>query len=204
MSRLQEEISPITQRLFQSYLEDGESIHLIFQEHFFRILKQLTINIVVFFILPFTVIEVVPKLNFIALPIILIGLWRCFYQSISWYFNSIVITNLNIVVISWNGFFDRSAQRIEYNQIESFSYQITGFLNTIIDRGTLNITKNSGTNIPIENMYQTKKKTQILTQVQDQFMTNHQTRQSGAIKDLLTGMLEKHIIDHGITVNPDQ
>jgi len=196
-------VNRISAFFFNSYLEDGETIAVILHKHIITLLQPLIVNSVIFFILPATIWIVAPKLALPAFIIILIGTWRLFYKTIAWYFNTLLVTNLNLVDITWNGFFERSATRVEYNQIESFSYAISGFLSTILNMGDVIIAKNSGTEVPIPHLYRPKKKTQILTQLQDQFMTNHQQRQSGAIKDLLTSMLEQHILENGIVIDDE-
>lgn len=186
--------------LFRSYLEEGEEIELIIHKHVFTLLKPLIITGVVFGLIPSGIWYLAPKLALISLIMLVYGAWRLFYQSVSWYFNAVLITNLNLVDLKWEGFFNRSATRIEYNQIESFSYAIAGFLNTVFIQGDIVVAKNSGTEVIFASLFRPKKKTQILTKLQDEFMTNHHTQQGEAVKSLLTQVLQEHIAEHGIEI----
>lgn len=196
-----QQINRFSAVLFRTYLEDGEEIELIIHKHVFALIKPVVFNAAVFIAIPIFVWTTVPKLALLSAIAIIWGAWKIIYDSISWYFNAILLTNLNLVDITWNGFFDRAAIRIEYNQIESFAYSITGFVNTLINNGDVVVVKNSGIEVPLPSLYSPKKKTQLLTAIQDKFMTNHNQRQSGAIKDLLTSMLEQHILEHGLVID---
>lgn len=200
-------INKLNQKLFASYLEDGEEIVLILHKHILFLIRKLTVTSVLFFVIPIFLHQYLKDLPLVPIiyPALLIyGGWRIFYQTISWYFNTLLVTNLNLVQITWNSFFDKSAVRIEYNQIESFSYGIVGLLNTILNNGDLVITKNSGAEIKVDSIYRARKQTQILTTIQDHFVSNHSRKQTGAIKDLLTSMLEAHILEHGLVIDDDK
>ncbi len=189
--------------LFKSYTEDGEEIYLAVHHHIFTIAKPVA-KILIFFIVPPAALWIlVPKLQLIWALWALFGIIKLVFEIISWYFNAILVTNLNLVDVEWNGIFDRSALRIEYNQIESFSYTINGFFNTIFNIGDITIDKISGNRINVPGIYSPKKRTQKLTKMQDELIDAQLHKDHSNLKDILTSVLQKHISEHGITISEE-
>jgi len=192
------------EKLFKSYMEDGEEIFMILHHHFIIIFKPILIRLILH-VIP----SVIGWVLFPQIPLIW-GLWlsvgiiQIIFQIISYYFNALLITNLNIVDVEWHGLFNRSAQRIEYNQIESFAFTVNGFLNTILNVGDVSINKISGNVVEVESIFHPKKSIQILTKIQDDMVSGQNYKEHDNLKNILTNMLRNHIDEHGIIITEDE
>lgn len=67
------------------------------------------------------------------------GLIRLIYRLADWYFDAWLITNTGVIDVKWNGFFNRSSTRMEYNAIRGLTYSIQGFWGTIFNFGDVSI-----------------------------------------------------------------
>lgn len=189
---------------FKTYMEDGEEVYYAIHHHLITIFKPLTKITFIFGIIPGTLWWIIPNLSFIWLTWILIGTGKMLSILLSWYFNALLVTNLNLVNIEWKGLFDRTAYRIEYSQIESFSYNVVGFANTIFNFGDITIDKSSGNQVVIKGAFRPKYKSQFLTKIQDQMVDRQLKQDHEGLKDVLTNLLRSHIKEHGITLIDDE
>jgi len=191
------------EKLFKSYMEDGEEIFMILHHHFIIILKPISIRMILHVIPSIIGWILFPQIPIIWALWLSIGLAQIFFQIIAYYFNALLVTNLNIVDVEWHGLFNRSAQRIEYNQIESFAFTVNGFLNTILNVGDISINKISGNVVEVESIFHPKKSIQILTKIQDDMVSGQNYKEHDNLKNILTNMLRNHIDEHGIVISED-
>lgn len=189
--------------LFKSYLEDGEEILYAVHQHIFTIFKPLGKIILLYILAPIFLYSLVPKLGLIWVIWVAVGIGKSASTLVGWYFNALLVTNLNFIDVTWSGIFDRTAQRIEFNQVETFSYTITGFFDTMINVGDIAIDKFSGNRVMIESVFRPKKRTLILIKLLEELSNTKLMRDHENLKDLLTNVLQKHIKDHGIVVTDD-
>ncbi len=187
--------------LFKSYMEDGEEILYIIHHHVILMLKPLGIIALFHLAAPAGLWYLFPKLSLAWLIWLTIGVTKFTLELFSWYFNAILITNLNLVDVEWNGVFDRTALRIEYNQIEGFAYTVNGFWNTVLNMGDITISKLSGNVVNIAGVHKPKKRSQLLTKVQDELVNRQLQKDHTNLKDILTNMLQSHIQEHGIRID---
>lgn len=182
-------------------MEDGEEILYAIHHHVILMLKPLGIILAIYILAPAGLWYLFPKLSLAWLIWLTIGVVKFTLELFSWYFNALLVTNLNLVDVEWNGIFDRTALRIEYNQIESFSYTVNGFWNTVLNMGDIAIAKISGNTINIAGVRRPKKQTQLLTRVQDDIVNMQLHKDHSSLKDILTNMLQNHIQEHGIRID---
>lgn len=181
-------------------MEEGEEIHLIIHHHLIIIIKPLLINSAIF-ILPAAFFWLLfPEAWVIWLVWLGIGLVKLKMLIFAYYFNALLITNLNLVDVEWISLFNRSAQRIEYGQIESFAYNVNGFLNTILNIGDITINKISGSQITVESIFNPKQRVQMLSKLQDEMVQGQLHKDHSSLKNILTNMLKDHIEEHGIVI----
>jgi len=192
------------EKLFKSYMEDGEEITMVLHHHFIIILKPIIILCLMHIIPPALGWILFPEIILVWLLWLGFGLFQITFIIISYYFNALLVTNLNIVDVEWHGLFNRSAQRIEYNQIESFAFTVNGFLNTILNVGDVTINKISGNQVTVESIYRPKRSIQILTKFQDDMVQGQSYKEHDNLKSILTNMLREHIDEHGIVIEDDE
>jgi len=192
-----------SKRFFKSFMEPEEEILMIVHTHILKVIKPL-VYLSLTLIAPPTILWLLfPSAKLIWIAWIAIGLIKVKMLLLDWYFNALLVTNLNLIDVEWRGFFDRSAQRIEYNQIESFAYDIRGVWNTVLNIGDVTINKISGALITIEGIWRPKKRIKILTKFQDDIVQSQMQRDHSNLKDMLTNMLAEHIKENGIVVEEE-
>ncbi len=184
-------------------MEEGEEIFYVVHHHIITIFKPITKILVLYIGLSMFFWYLVPKLSFIWIIIWLIGFFKTFSILLAWYFNALLVTNLNLIDVEWNGLFNRAANRIEYSQVESFSYNIIGVFNTIFNFGDITIDKSSGNQVIIRGAFKPKQKSQLLTKIQDEMVNTQLKRDHEGLKGVLTNLLRQHIHDHGIVISDD-
>lgn len=184
-------------------MEEGEEIHLIIHHHLIIIFKPLLINLGIYTLPPIILWLLFPEVPFVWMIWLAIGVIRLVLLVFSYYFNALLVTNLNLVDVEWNGVFNRAAQRIEYGQIESFAYNVNGFINTMLNIGDITVNKISGNQINIESIFNPKQRIQLLTKLQDQMVQGQLHKDHSSLKDILTNMLRDHIQENGIVIEED-
>ena len=186
--------------LFKHYMEEGEEMFYVIHHHIITIFKPIFKNFVFHIFIPVSLWWAVSSLSFIWLIWIIIGTSKITSIIFAWYFNALIVTNLNLVNVEWNGLFDRQANRVEYNQIESFSYNVTGLANTVFNFGDITIDKSSGNKVVIKGAFRPKQKSQLLTKIQDEMVDKQLKRDHEGLKSVLTNLLRSHIAEHGVTL----
>ena len=189
--------------LFKHYMEEGEEIFYAIHHHVITIFKPI-FKTILFYLLPASFLWwLFPSFSFVWIIWWATGLFKIISIILAWYFNALLVTNLNLVNIEWAGLFNRQAYRIEYSQIESFSYSVTGIINTIFNFGDITIDKSSGNQVEIKGAFKPKQKAQLLTKIQDQMVNLQLRKDHDGLKGVLTSLLRSHIQEHGIVVSDD-
>lgn len=192
------------QRLFKGHLEEGEEILQIVHKHWFMIIKG-AIRVIIFgFCLPLIVWIVFPLtfLFWFMLLWMLLAVFRMTYTVFNWYLDAWLLTNMAIIDVQWDGFFKRSAQRMEYAAIEEVNYSFNGVFQTIFGYGTLTIQMAGGTTA-IDNIERPKYVASQLSSLRDKILSTQKYKDEEVIKDILSGIIQRHIEKHGLQVKPD-
>lgn len=187
-------------RLFGKYLEEGEELIHVLHHHVISTLKPVFINLLVYVAVPSLLWYAIPKLELIWLLIIILGTGKVISILLSWYYNALLITDVNLIDLEWRGIFNREATRIEYRQVESFSFTISGIFNTLFNIGNIEIMKLNGNTVEIQGVFNPQKNAQLLTKLQDEILSQAVKNDHEALKSLLTNMIQDHIKEHGITI----
>ena len=189
--------------LFRKYLEDDEQIHEVIHHHLDSILKPFAINFLILICGPIAGFALLPNLSFVWLAIMAIGAIRLTSKMYTWYFNALLITDQNIINIEWDGLFRMLSERVDYSQMESVSYEISGIFNTINNIGTIYIVKLSGNAKEIIGVYNPKKAAHILMEYQDKFSRTNLHKEHENLKSMLSRVLQRHINETGVSIIED-
>lgn len=192
-------------KLFRVYLEENEEVFYVVHHHIITIFKPISKILLFFILIPIGLWSILDFaiIRLISSIVILIGFLKIASILLGWYFNALLVTNLNLLDIEWKGLFNRQANRVEYSQIESFSYSVTGVINTIFNFGDITIEKSSGNQVVIKGAFKPKQKSQLLTKIQDQMVNSQLRKDHEGLKGVLTNLLRSHIQEHGITVSDE-
>lgn len=177
---------------FSSYLKENESIYIVIHRHPIIFFKDL-IRIIFFGL-------VLPALLYLFFPqtLIFAALWgwlgflRLIYWFIDWYYDVWLVTNISIIQIEWQGFFNKSATRTEYHNVESVTYEVKGFIPMLFNYGTIIIEKETGNQIILQDAVSPRKKVEQMLKYQDLFVTQKGLRDHKTLRGLLTDMIHHH------------
>ncbi len=198
-------LQKISQRFFRGYLEEGEEIITTIHRHWMAILKR-SLRILFFFvIIPGTVYFVFPY-PFIFGLFFLFALYavaKFFYAFFNWYLDVWILTNMAILDIRWDGFFKRSAQRSEYARIEQVSHSYNGVFQSLLNYGTLHIQQAGGVD-SIVSIVNPKQAASDIATIQEKLNSSQKFQDEEALKDILTGIIKRHIEKHGVSVPVDE
>jgi hypothetical protein len=178
--------------LFAHYLEKGEKILEVFHRHPFIMLPDL-LRIGFFgFGIPLFLFYLFPDfLIFFALWMF-VSLIRLIYVLFDWYHDVILATNVSLISVIWDGFFDRSSGRLEYNQIDGSKSEIRGFTRTIFNYGELTVTHGSGLPLVLKDAISPKRAEKRIMMYQEKFVNDQNLKDSDTLKVLLSSMLKHH------------
>jgi hypothetical protein len=187
-------------KLFKGYLEEGEELIHVLHHHVLSTLKPVLLNITLYILVPSLVWYAIPDLRLLWIVIIIFGSFKTISTLVSWYYNALLVTDVNLIDLEWHGIFHREATRIEYRQVESFSYEVNGVINTIFKIGNIEIMKLNGTVNEIKGVFNPQRNSQLLTKLQDEIVNQNIRNDHDALKGILTNMIQDHIKENGITI----
>lgn len=184
--------------LYRSYLAEGEKITFVIHRHLFMQFGDF-FRIVFFGIfLPLFGWWLFPQIMLFAVFWLTIGFLRFVYEFFDWYYDVWLVTNASIIEIMWKGFFEKSSARIEYHIIQGIGYEVKGFWRTLFNFGTIGLEKFTGNPSIFDGAVNPKKKTEMLTKAQEDFVSSKSFRDHRALQGVLTDLLQRHIVEHGL------
>lgn len=187
-------------RLFKGFLEEGEELIHVLHHHVLSTFKPVFLNLLLYVAIPALVWYAIPDLKIAWIAIIIFGVGKTISTLISWYYNALLITDVNLIDLEWHGIFHREATRIEYRQVESFSYEVSGVFNTVFKIGNIEIMKLNGSVNEIKGVFNPQKNSQLLTKLQDEIINQNIRNDHEALKSILTNMIQDHIKENGMTI----
>jgi uncharacterized membrane protein YdbT with pleckstrin-like domain len=187
---------------FKGHLEEGEEIIHIVHKHWFVILSGMMKVFLLGFVIPALLYYIFPLTFFFWLMIlwVILAFLKMTYIILNWYLDAWLLTNMAIIDVIWEGFFKRSTQRIEYKSIEQVSYTFSGVTQTLYNYGSLHIQQPGGVT-SIEDIDKPKKVASQISQLQEKYMKEQKYSDEEALKDILTGMIKRHIEKNGLNVH---
>ncbi len=177
--------------LFAGYLEDREDILLVCHKHIWVYRVPLTKEFLLGIALPVIFYLLYPPLLVLWGVWLIIGFLRFVYTLADWYYDSWLVTNMGIVDVEWNGFFNRSSNRIEYHTVDGISYKIQGFWQTVFNYGQVQIQQIGGTRIVNMNDAMSPKSIErSIIAIQNKFIGDKTHKEHEALKDILTSLVQ--------------
>ena len=186
----------IAKILFKPYLEAEEKISEIFHRHPFVMTKSLLRVVFFSFVLPIFVYLLFPNLLILCALVMLIGFIRVIYVVFNWYHDALLVTNVSLLAVQWNGFFHRSSSRLEYQMVEGTASEIKGFRRTIFNYGDVSV-QGGGSPMVLKDAIDPKKVEKKIMMFQEKFVANQHVKDSNTLKTLLTTMLRHHAQNGG-------
>lgn len=183
---------------YRSYLAEGEEIQFVIHRHIFMQAKDFFRITFFGLFLPLFVWWLFPQTMLFAAVWLGIGALRFFYEFIDWYYDVWLVTNASLIEILWEGFFKKSSARIEYHTIQGIGYEVKGFAATLFNYGIIVLEKFAGNPSVFLGAVNPRRKAEMLTKAQEQFVTNKSFRDHRALQGVLTDLLQRHIVEYGV------
>jgi hypothetical protein len=195
-------VTQFRQFMFSGFLDDNEQIKFIAHRHLFTHLRVLVRVAFLGVCLPLFFQFFFPEAVFFWSLWAAGGLLVLIYNFLDWYFDTWIFTNFGVVVIAWNGFFDRSASRIDYHMIDGFSYTITGFVRTVFNYGDITIERLGAMNpVTLNDACAPRAVERKFGSLHAKYLEKRRYHSHENLKDLLAEMLHSHVRE---SVLPDQ
>lgn len=182
---------------FSDYLEPDEKLHHVVHRHWSVMTRRMIhiaffgllipIGMVLFFFDPYSTVA------YGLYAWAGIGLMASLYVFTDWYSDAWLVTNKSIIDVRWDGFFKKSAQRLNYEGIESVSYDVQGIVPTLLNYGVLKITKESGLAMELTHISKPRKAEARISEMR---VTTEKTTGKNNIevlKQLLSEVIEERL-----------
>ncbi len=182
--------------IFNKHLEKGEEILYVVHKHWTEITKPMLEVVFFGILLPWALYLIgfsTSAFFWVALIWSLLALSRFLYVLIDWYSDAWLITNMNIIIIEWNGIFNNLSARVGFEDIEGASYEIKGFWSTILRYGNMTLRVISGSHFDLKNVAKPKKAELALARFQDKYLNDRNMQDSTSLKGLLSDMVSHHV-----------
>ncbi|MBP9718327.1 hypothetical protein KBD59_03455 [Candidatus Gracilibacteria bacterium] len=189
---------------YKSYITDGEEIMFVIHRHLFLELKNFFKVFFFGLFLPVFAWWLFPKLLPLTILWGVIGVVRFLYEFFDWYYDAWLVTNVSVVEVIWEGFFKKSSARIEYHIIQGIGYEIKGIFRTLFNYGSITLEKFTGHPSTFDGAISPKKKVEMLTRAQDEFVKHKNYRDHHALQGLLSDLLQQHVLEHGVPGSEDE
>ena len=178
--------------IFSRHLEDREDILFAAHKHWSSSYGELFKSAFFGIAMPWILYGLFPPLFWIALIWSILGYFTFMHAAADWYSDAFVFSSESVVHVEWNGFFHRSASRINYLDIEEVSYEVIGFWGTIFNYGDLSISTASNT-VTLKWTSNPKKCEAILNKIKTKKSDKKKMTDSNKLRDLIADMVAAHI-----------
>ncbi|MDA1061108.1 MAG: hypothetical protein O3B47_04940 [bacterium] len=181
--------------LYRNYLEDGEKIldtahaHIIILK--FSMAKPMffgvIIPVLIYLIFP------IPQVALVAGIWVLVGVYGLIMSFLDWYYDVWLITDQGVVSITRNGYFDMTTQRMDYHLIDDISYQVKGFLATMLNFGDITLDKLVARNaMVLKEAANPKRLERLISKYKEKYVTEKTMHDHNELKSLLAEMITSH------------
>jgi hypothetical protein len=188
----------IAEFFFTPYLEKDEKILRVFHRHPIVMFADMLRVVFFGFGIPIFLFYLFPNFWVFFMIWFMVSLVRMVYVLFSWYHDVILVTNVSLIAVQWNGFFDRASSRLEYQQIDGSASSIRGFRQTMLNYGDLQITHGSGMPLVLRDAIGPKSAEKIIMIYQEKFTSDQNLKDAGTLKTLLSTMLRHHAKTEGV------
>lgn len=192
-------------KLFQRDLQDGENIIYVAHVHTIVLFRDLVFYVILGILIPLILSSSSHANNATHLlgGVLAIGSFIRFYlKFVLWYFDCWVITDKAVIDYFWSNIFSKKVIRMEYDTLEGIAHEVKGFLNTVLNKGKIQLLKHSDHNdVALLNASNPKHIEHMILQSMKAHEAAHapsKSDQQEMIQSLLAEMLANYAQEKGI------
>lgn len=178
--------------LFSRHLETGEKILFTAHKHWSSAYAILFKSAFFGIAMPWFFYALFPPLFWIAVFWSFLGYLKFMHAVVDWYSDAFIFSSESVIHVEWNGFFHRSASRINYLDIEEVAYVVQGFWGTIFDYGDLAISTASNT-VVLTFTNNPQNAESILNKIKTEKADRKRMSDSSKLKDLIADMVSANV-----------
>lgn len=179
---------------FRGYLDDGERILDVAHKHVL-VLKFTSAKTMFFGVMmPLVLYYLFPQGWWVWMIWMGIGGVGLIYHFVDWYFDAWLLTNMGIIDVQRDGFFDFTSTRVDYPMIEGISYSINGFWRTLFGFGDITVDKlGTKTSVMLTDAANPKKLERQVMSYMEKYVSERSIRDHDALKGMLADMIAYHV-----------
>ena len=181
-------VSSLDRRLFSQHIEDDETISRIVHKHWLVGLRDLlwpgTFVLLCLGALALRPNQITVYLLLIALAGFSIWLARNFFD---YYLDAWIISDQGIIDLAWMGWFHRQSTRVLFSDIQGVSYEISGFLATILRFGTISVEKiSTGTVVSLPYVKHPKQVDMLILRNMETYLHSKNLKNASHVQEVLS------------------
>jgi len=182
--------------MFASYLDEGEKLLHVFHRHPFIVIPKVIGTLLLGVGIPAILWYLFPQFWLLFFLWIFVTALRIFRLLMVWYHDVILVTDVSLIDVYWQGLFNKSSTRLEYQMIEGVSQEVRGIIRTMFKYGDISVQVMSGGNsIGLKDAMNPKKIEKIIMDYQQKMASDQNMKDANALKSLLLTMVRQHIKD---------
>lgn len=116
---------------------------------------------------------------------------RSFYD---YYLDAWIITDQGIIDVEWHGWFHRQSTRVLYSDIQGVSYEIQGFLGTMMRFGSIGVEKiSSGSVLSMDSVKSPRAIEAIILQSMEGYLHGKNLTDAKHVQDILAQIVAREV-----------
>ena len=178
--------------LFSRHLEGDEEIIFTAHKHWSCAYGTLFKSAFFGIAAPWLLYGLFPPLFWFAVFWSVLGYFKFMHAVVDWYSDALIFSSESVIHVEWNGFFHRSASRINYLDIEEVAYVVQGFWGTIFNYGDLALATASNT-VVLTYTNNPKEAEAVLNRIKTEKAERKKMSDTNKLRDLIADMVSANI-----------
>lgn len=185
---------------FGNMLEEGEGVHKVYRTMFTFVLKNIVVQgllwwggaYVVYFFYPW-------HGRYLWLALLVVGAVMMLGYFWKWFFNALLVTNLNLIIVRWDKIFHKRITRLDYWNLEEISVDKAGWRAFMYNYGTLAFQRMSG-GVPVsfDLVPHPTKVAKTIEFFKEKLVHQKNFTEESAFKDLIGAIVTRQVENHGV------
>jgi hypothetical protein len=185
----------VGQKHFHRHVDDDEEIIMVVHKHWLLGFKYLFWPLLgfvfawlLFLFAPHRFIFYIAAIASIAT---MVWALRSFYD---YYLDAWIITDQGIIDVEWHGWFHRQSTRVLFSDIQGVSYEIQGFLGTMMRFGTIGVEKiSTGSVLSMDSVKNPRAIEALILQAMEGYLHGKNLTDAKHVQDILAQLVANEV-----------